>query len=94
MTGFPLTSYDDGTHALIEESGFVDENEYSENPDIYLRGGPVLYAGEFSIAENLRINDTYIDTSGWGKVSLFVSQAFVHVEIIFFCFRLSRVFCT
>lgn len=67
MTGYPLTKYD--AEILDEVSTSIDEEEHSEASDDVLRGGPILYAGEFSIPAGQQINDTYVDPSGWGKVS-------------------------
>lgn len=72
MTGYPLTKYD--AAILDEVSTSIDEEEHSENSDDVLREGPILYAGEFSIRAGQQINDTYVDPSGWGKVSRLIPQ--------------------
>lgn len=68
MTGYPLTKYDEA-QLFNENSTSLDEEEKFENSDCFLRGGPVVFAGEFPIAAGQQINDTYVDPSGWGKVN-------------------------
>lgn len=65
MTGYPLTEYNDDN----DDSSSINEEEHSDTSDIYLHEGPIVFAGEFSIPTDRQINDTYVDPSGWGKVS-------------------------
>lgn len=67
MTGYPLTKYDGAN--FEDDLTPVDEEEKTENQNVFLREGPIVYAGEFSIPTGQRIDDTYVDPSGWGKVN-------------------------
>lgn len=63
MTGLPLTNYDHIANFLKNSSS---ETVYI-SPNGMLSKGPVIFHAEFDIT-NDELYDTYLDTSGWGKV--------------------------
>lgn len=70
ITGFPL---EDGIQVenMIRSSIYRDVREepiISANSQ-YLQNGPAIFYANFNILSN-EIHDTYIDPTGWGKVSL------------------------
>lgn len=74
ITGYPFAN---GAH-LNDLPNIVEyiENERDEMKKIEDRNSeqlttdPIIFEGTFDVA-NGEINDTYIDTSGWGKVRIF-----------------------
>lgn len=64
MTGFPLTNY---AHIgdFLKDSN-VESVHISTNG--MLTEGPVIFHAEFQVTAD-EIFDTYLDVSGWGKVS-------------------------
>lgn len=65
-TGFPLDDVNQ-LEKLIRESDGNDINGETSN---ILHNGPIIYHATFNVD---RIADTYIDTTGWGKVCLFAT---------------------
>lgn len=73
ITGFPLDDVGQIVD-LIRESIGNDINDHSNRLSSFssdiLNGGPIIYHTTFAIDRD-EIHDTYIDSSGWGKVCLF-----------------------
>lgn len=68
VTGFPLTNQEQMKSFV---AAVKDEPAISFNKEGLLRNGPLFLYGELVIASDPQ--DTYLDTSGWGKGSLFVN---------------------
>lgn len=68
---------------LFIENSAVDQQENSDN---FLREGPTVFAGEFLIAADQELRDTYIDSSGWGKVNLMQLNNFPVRKMLVFLF--------
>lgn len=62
MTGFPFDNYTK-IEKLISKYNLTERNNHFS-----IENGPVLLHGEFRLNEN-DIYDTYLDPTGWGKVS-------------------------
>lgn len=75
ITGFPF-EHESEVENLMDTLPYV-----TQEPDVLdkivdrdsesLSNDPIIFKGEFDINEGV-INDTYIDTTGWGKVKLFL----------------------
>lgn len=74
-TGFPL---DDANQLekSIRESSDSDINDQRTVESDNLKHGPVIYHATFNIARD-EIHDTYVNTSGWGKVNRWKSEKIV-----------------
>lgn len=66
VIGFPLTNQDQINTFVRETKG----NSFPIDTSGMLNDGPVLLLGEIVLASPL---DTYLDTTGWGKGSVFVN---------------------
>lgn len=64
MTGFPLTNYDH-IDSFIKDTN-VESVYISTNG--MLTEGPIIFHAEFQVTTD-EIFDTYLDVSGWGKVT-------------------------
>lgn len=68
VTGFPLTNQDQiNSYVAASKANAPVPFE----PTGLLREGPLIFFGEFVLATTPQ--DTYLDTTGWGKGSLFVN---------------------
>lgn len=68
ITGFPFDNY-----VNIERLVMTSTGNYEISADGNLYDGPVVFHGEFEIAANQEIHDTYWDTTGWGKGFVYVN---------------------
>jgi len=69
-TGFPFDNNDEN----IEQFIAAQEENYTPSKNGWLKNGPVLFHGTLVISEENERFDTYWDTTGWGKGSLFVNN--------------------
>lgn len=81
MTGFPLTNY-----AHIEEFVADPEERVVVSNRGMLYNGPTVLHANFDIPAGQTLYDTYLDTTGWGKVS-------VDCGVLFQMFSNVRIFC-
>lgn len=65
-TGFPLDINESQLDDLLKQH--IDQSDSEVKTADLLRNGPVIYHGSFNVKQN--ISDTYINTSGWGKVTI------------------------
>lgn len=65
ITGYPFDEYSLISEIISENIGQIS-NQSNTNP--VLTSGPVFYGGSFVINSEADIQDTYLNTSGWGKV--------------------------
>lgn len=68
ITGFPFDNY-----VNVERLVMTSASNFEINVDGNLYDGPVVFHGEFDIAESQEIYDTYWDTTGWGKGFIYVN---------------------
>lgn len=66
-TGFPLDINESQLDDLLEQH--IDPSNSEVKTADILWNGPVIYHGSFNV-EQKNIFDTYINTSGWGKVTI------------------------
>lgn len=87
MTGFPLTNYD-----LIRNFIRSNTDDVSMSKSGMLREGPVIFHGKFELKAT-KIYDTYLDVSGWGKVTKRIIQIeFVEISGAIKCQMKSTAF--
>lgn len=67
-TGFPLDFTEYQLDNLVGQQNIVRSDGDTKIAD-FLWNGPVIYHGTFNV-EQKNISDTYINTSGWGKVTI------------------------
>jgi beta-galactosidase len=67
ITGYPFEEYE-----KIERFITSDDSD-QKMASSWLRDGPAIYYGEFNIASEAELGDTWWKTAGWGKGSLFVN---------------------
>lgn len=77
ITSFPFANMANLTH-LIDSLRFVEQDKDTlkrmDQTSGKLTYEPIIYEAQFNI-DNGKVNDTYIDTRGWGKVAqIFHSQ--------------------
>lgn len=63
ITGYPLENLDP-IEKLFTQNGVNEQLSLNT----VMNNGPVFYRAEFRIESEADINDTYLNTSGWGKV--------------------------
>lgn len=72
ITGYPLENYNAIQRVIdlhIADSSLQEMSEKTPNR-AYLKSGPTIFCGEFNIAADKEILDTYLDPTGWGKVTI------------------------
>lgn len=71
VTSFPFANMANLTH-LIDALQFIQQDNDTlkrmDQTSGTLSSEPIIYEAQFNV-ENGKVNDTYIDTRGWGKVS-------------------------
>lgn len=68
ITGYPFDDY-----AKIESFLASDVAQLQDYKNGWLRDGPAVFHGELFITEEADVADTWWNSSGWGKGSLFVN---------------------
>lgn len=87
ITGYPLENYDAIQRVIdlhIADPSLHEMSERAPNR-AFLKTGPVIFSGEFDIAADKDILDTYLDPTGWGKVihnSWILSHFHITINII------------
>lgn len=66
ITGFPFDNYEKLENLIKHIQNNPPKATESSNK-AYLRKGPTIFHGQFDITVD-KIYDTYLDTTGWGKV--------------------------
>lgn len=71
ITGFPMENYAD-IERVISSSHNTRSNTVEMPYRVYLRRGPTIFHGQFELYGH-KMEDTYLDTTGWGKGIAFVN---------------------
>lgn len=69
ITGFPLENYAQLENLILNTETEMSSNQCQLSNSKYGRAGPTIFHGTFNITSDA-IHDTYVDSTGWGKVRI------------------------
>lgn len=68
ITGFPLEDYSLLESVISKASSKYASHSFRASSRSFVKTGPTIFHAEFNLKED-QIADTYLDPTGWGKVS-------------------------